>query len=313
MTQELLHKYFKGNATRKEERQILEWLEASKENRKLFQKERMFYDIALVSDHRKTRAQMRREKKTRLRHALKWSLRAASILAVALSCGILYAEYHYNKTTSLQTVTAPAGQRAQVVLADGTKVWLNSGSTLSYAPNFARHGRDVELDGEAYFEVTPNKELPFRVLTETNRVHAVGTRFNICAYTGSNEFETTLVEGIVDVYSKDNPRPLTRLDKKQLYRTHNGKSQKTTLPSYDYLKWREGIYSFDNQPLSRICSKLALYYKVNIDLRNPALAAHRYTATFTDRDNIGHILSTLQQQHPFSYHLNAQQDSIRIE
>lgn len=155
---------------------------------------------------------------------------------LAVSCGFLINEYRYDKLAQLQTVTVPAGQRAQITLADGTKVWLNSESTLSYRSDFGRRDRDVELDGEAYFEVAKNKEIPFYVNTETNQVRVVGTHFNVCAYKGSNEFETTLVEGIVDIYAYDNERPLTRLTKNEFFGSYQGKYKKAVLPSYDYLQ-----------------------------------------------------------------------------
>ena len=94
----------------------------------------------------------------------------------------------HGNTAHLQTVTVPAGQRAQITLADGTKVWLNAQPTLTYSHDFGRNERNVELDGGAYFEVAKNKEIPFYVNTETNQVRVVETHFNVCAYRGSNDF-----------------------------------------------------------------------------------------------------------------------------
>ena len=108
-------------------------------------------------------------------------------------------------------MAVPAGQRAQITLADGTKVWLNAQSTLTYSHDFGRNERNVELDGGAYFEVAKNREIPFYVNTETNQVRVVETHFNVCAYRGSNEFTTTLLEGIVDIYAKGSEHSLTRL------------------------------------------------------------------------------------------------------
>lgn len=201
MTQELLHKYFKGNATVEEEKRILNWVDESEENRKALQKERMLFDIALFTDTKTNRKREKAAMGTRILPMLRWSARIAAVIVVAISCGFLFKEYHYGKTAHLQTVAVPAGQRAQITLADGTRVWLNAQSTLSYSHDFGRNERDVELDGEAYFEVAKNKEIPFNVNTETNQVRVVGTHFNVCAYRGSNEFTTTLLEGIVDIYA----------------------------------------------------------------------------------------------------------------
>ena len=135
MTQELLHKYFKGNATVEEEKRILNWVDESEENRKALQKERMLFDIALLPIPKPTG----REKAamgTRILPMLRWSARIAAVIVVAISCGFLFKEYYYGKTAHLQTVAVPAGQRAQITLADGTRVWLNAQSTLSYSHDF---------------------------------------------------------------------------------------------------------------------------------------------------------------------------------
>ena len=247
-----------------------------------------------------------------LSHSQKARIRAAAVI-VAVSCGLLINEYRYDKLAQLQTVTVPAGQRAQITLADGTKVWLNSESTLSYRSDFGRRDRDVELDGEAYFEVAKNKEIPFYVNTETNQVRVVGTHFNVCAYKGSNEFETTLVEGIVDIYAYDNERPLTRLTKNEFFGSYQGKYKKAVLPSYDYLRWREGLYCFDDSPFSCILTKLEKYYNVKITVENPKVLNYRCTGKFKEQDGIEHILKVIQKDHPFTYSISEEGDSIRIE
>ena len=94
---------------------------------------------------------------------------------------------------------------------------------MKYAANFGRNERNVELDGEAYFEVAKNKNIPFYVHTETNKVKVVGTSFNVCAYSGSHEFGTTLVEGIVDIYPANSSQIITRLQKDEVFLNENGK------------------------------------------------------------------------------------------
>ena len=183
----------------------------SEENRWTLQKEHMLFDIALFTN---TKINNKGEKVavgTHILTMLRESARIAAVIVVAISCVFLFKEYHYGNTAHLQTVAVPAGQRAQITLADGTKVWLNAQSTLTYSHDFGRNERNVELDGGAYFEVAKNKEIPFYVNTETNQVRVVETHFNVCAYRGSNEFTTTLLEGIVDIYAKGSEHSLTRL------------------------------------------------------------------------------------------------------
>ena len=217
------------------------------------------------------------------------------------------------KSACQQTITVPAGQRAQITLADGTKVWLNSKSTLTYASNFGRKERNVELDGEAYFEVAKNKKIPFFVNTEINRVKVVGTHFNVCAYKGSNEFETTLIEGIVDIYPIGSDQVITRLTKDEFFGSYNGKYKKTTLPSYEYLRWKEGLYCFDDAPFNSLLNKLEKYYNVNISVRNLNILNYRCTGKFKEQDGIEHILKVIQKDHKFTYSINEEKDSIIIE
>ena len=310
MEQELLYKYFKGTTSEEEERLILDWVDASPENRKAFQKERMLYDIALFTDEKQMN---RKDRKARIIPMLSCSARIAAVVIVAISLGFLFKNYQYEKSVCQQTITVPAGQRAQITLADGTKVWLNSKSTLTYASNFGRKERNVELDGEAYFEVAKNKKIPFFVNTEINRVKVVGTHFNVCAYKGSNEFETTLIEGIVDIYPIGSDQVITRLTKDEFFGSYNGKYKKTTLPSYEYLRWKEGLYCFDDAPFNSLLNKLEKYYNVNISVRNLNILNYRCTGKFKEQDGIEHILKVIQKDHKFTYSINEEKDSIIIE
>ena len=174
-------------------------------------------------------------------------------------------------------------------------------------------GTDVELDGEAYFEVAKNKKIPFFVNTEINRVKVVGTHFNVCAYKGSNEFETTLIEGIVDIYPIGSDQVITRLTKDEFFGSYNGKYKKTTLPSYEYLRWKEGLYCFDDAPFNSLLNKLEKYYNVNISVRNLNLLNYRCTCKFKEQDGIEHILKVIQKDHKFTYSINEEKDSIIIE
>lgn len=308
MNQELLYKYFKGTTSIEEEKQILDWVEASDENREAFLKERMLFDISLFSEKQETKKET-----TRLIPIFRWAARIAAAIIVAVSGYFMTVDYLYNKGAQLQTITVPAGQRAQITLADGTRVWLNSKSTLTYASNFGRKDRNVNLDGEAYFEVTKNKNIPFYVNTEMNKVRVVGTCFNVCAYNGSKEFETTLVEGIVDIYPSCNNQAITRLQKDEFFANYDGHLKKTVLPSYEYLRWKEGLYCFDDVPFSGILDKLEKYYNVKITVTSPKLLNHEgLTGKFREQDGIEHILRAISKDHPFRFTINEAKDSIII-
>lgn len=311
MNQTTLHKYFRGETSQKEEISIIEWVEASEENRKMFQKERMLYDVSLFTENQSPQTKETQHKKRTLSFT-RWSIGIAASILVLLSCGLLINEYRYNKASQLQTVAVPAGQRAQIVLADGTKVWLNAKSTLSYAANFGRGNRNVELDGEAYFEVTPNSQKPFFVHTENNKIKVIGTSFNVSAYRGSNEFETTLVEGIVDIYSRTSNKIITRLTKDEFFSSQGENFQKKYLHSYEFLRWKEGLYCFDDTPFRCILDKLEKYYSVSIIVGCPNVLDYQCTGKFKENDGVEHILKVIQKDHTFSYTINEEKDTIVI-
>jgi ferric-dicitrate binding protein FerR (iron transport regulator) len=309
MNQLILHKYFKGIASQREEEFILEWVEASEENAKTFRKERMLYDISLFS---KEKQQANVTTKSRILYITKWSLRIAASVLIILSCTFLYSEYNYSQSSRWQTIAVPAGQRAKLVLADGTKVWLNSMSTLTYTTDFGRKSRNVELDGEAYFEVVKNSGTPFFVNTEHNKIKVIGTSFNVSAYKGSNEFETTLVEGIVDIYNRKDDKVITKLTKDQFFSAKGNSYRKKYLHSREFLRWKEGLYCFDDTPFRNLLDKLEKYYNVNITVENPAILDYQCTGKFKENDGIEHILEVIRKDHIFSYDINENRDSIII-
>ena len=215
-------------------------------------------------------------------------------------------------TERFHEIIVPRCGEYRLVLSDGTRIYLNAESSLRF-PDVFGDERKVYLTGEAYFEVSKNEKIPFFVNTETNKVRVVGTSFNVCAYNGSNEFETTLVTGIVDIYTLKGEKPITRLEKGEFFGLYNGKAQKKILPSYDYLRWKEGLYCFDDSPLSCMFSKLEKYYNVKITVNNPKLLDYHCTGKFKEQDGIEHILRVIQKDHKFTYHINEERDSIAIE
>lgn len=311
MNETTLHKYFQGIASEIEEKLILDWVDESEENRKAFQKERMIYDIALFH-HTPNKKENKTNIRSRSLNIAKWTLRIAASAIVILSAWILVREYQYTMRAHVQTVTVPAGQRAEVMLADGTKVWLNSKSTLTYSANFSEKERNVELDGEAYFEVTKNAKIPFYVHTEANKIGVVGTSFNVSAYKGSNEFETILVEGIVDIYTADSEKPLTRLLQNEVFSLSADKVSKKRSDSSDYLRWKEGMYCFDDSPFAYLLSKLEKYYNVKFITDNADIMDYRVTGKFRAQDGVEHILKTIKIDHPFEYSIDKDSDTIRI-
>ena len=206
---------------------LQEWIHASDENSRYFKNmELLWHSMEVVHEGEqydsdrafllfKQRIETENTINTRKSFTLKKVLSYAAILISFITLNCLIHQYYIHPSDQnilrLSEIAVPNGSKTKLTLQDGTKVWLNAQSTLTYSHEFGRNERNVELDGGAYFEVAKNREIPFYVNTETNQVRIVETHFNVCAYRGSNEFTTTLLEGIVDIYAKGSEHSLTRL------------------------------------------------------------------------------------------------------
>lgn len=148
-----------------------------------------------------------------------------------------------------QKLSVPAGQRAHIVLPDGSKVWVNAGSTLTY-PSIFGEERRVKLNGEAFFEVAKGT-LPFIVSTGKVDIKALGTQFNVFNYP-SEELTVALLEGSVRVYHPEQEQQGVLLSpEQQLTATANGRFLVGSITK-DPIIWKDGLYAFDKQKLKDI-------------------------------------------------------------
>ena len=255
MKTELLHKYFRGETTEKEENQIVEWVESSVENKEHFLKERMLFDVTLFSDG------------SNIQRKPKGHLYLYPLIAIAAMLAIVFVmdlpHMHKPKQQLSQTIRIPAGQRAQMDLPDGSVVWLNSQTTLTYDEDFGKKDRKVTLDGEAYFEVTPDKDRPFVVKAADLEITVLGTAFDVCAYKDDNEVSVVLLTGKVDVASESN-RYVMQPDEKLVYDRNTGTMQVGKVYSKEYVEWTDGNLRFENESLENIVKVLSRVYNVKI-------------------------------------------------
>ena len=193
---ELLMKYIKGETTPEEREKVVRWLDEDPEHMHQYRSLRKLYDISLWSPIEENQQE---EKQTRTFKPV-W-IEFLKVAAVILMTFLGTKAFFNGKDdpVKMQTVIVPAGQRAELLLADGTKVWLNSRSKLKFPDRFQKDARKVELDGEGYFEVTHQEEAPFTVHTSKYDVKVLGTEFNVKAYKDKEQFETSLLKGSVEV------------------------------------------------------------------------------------------------------------------
>ncbi len=198
-----------------------------------------------------------------------------------------------NHDLAMNQLIIPFGKTSEVLLSDGTRVYLNAGSRLVYPEHFSGKAREVYLVGEAFFDVKSDKNYPFIVQLDDLRIKVLGTRFNISGYSADNIIETVLEEGRVTV-EKNNAGlfdKATELIPDQMA-SFNKTTHETNLKSVNadtYILWTKGLLQFESTDLSRITKRLERYYNIRFEFRDPLLGGLRISGKLElkeDKDEI---------------------------
>ena len=310
MEQELLHKYFSGETLPEEEKRIMDWAEASPENYRDFLRERKLWNATLVHYALKEELPFA----IRLRRLNLWKV-ASVAASIALLCALswIFARPTQRVEGEWQSVVVPTGQRAQLLLSDGTKVWLNSNTTFSYPAGFGSDNREVKLNGEGFFEVTKNAERPFIVKTRKYDVKVLGTTFNVYAYEQESErFEASLLDGVIDIYTPNERGKIIRLTPNEQVSEIDGSLRKDKIENPDRFRWRDGLICLDDVPFERLIEQLSVYYDTPIQILNKQALTYRCTGKFRQSDGIEHALKVLQKDVSFSFGREPSGDTILI-
>ncbi len=306
MNRDLLHRFFEGKTTVKEEKQIREWLEISDENLTVFNDERLLYDTLLFSSK-----EIPKEKKRFFAFSRRMVSVAAVVLLILVSSLYLLSTKNDNDTEQYNTLLVPAGQRINLLLSDGTNVWLNANTSFRYPTRFLKKNRTVYLDGEAYFDVSENKKKPFIVKTGQGDIQVTGTSFNVDAYSRFNTFETSLFEGSVDIYR--NEVKLASMNPNEKSKLENNQLSISKITDTDAYLWRKGFIAFNDKRLEDIVLSLEKYFDVTIQIDSEQLPQYTYTGKFRQSDGVDYALRVLQQSICFTYERNEETGIIYIK
>lgn len=168
------------------------------------------------------------------------------------------------ETEQFNELYVPRSGEFYLVLDDGTKVWINADTKLKYPTKFIGGERKVYLEGEAYFEVTPDKARPFRVVSPSQDVLVLGTSFDVCAYNNSREMFVTLASGKVEVEAKiSGQKTILKPGEQAVIAKANGKMETRTVDAMLYGGWRHGKLTFSSNTLEMIFEQLSRYYDVD--------------------------------------------------
>jgi len=211
-----------------------------------------------------------------------------------------------NSQSVFNTVIVPYGKRTQITLSEGTKVWLNSGSKLVYPAHFADNKREVFMEGEAVFEVTPMREKPFVVNTKDFDIKVLGTVFNVSVYPDDNYSSAILETGKIEIarstasfFSKEKleitPGSIAIFDRSQkIFEQHKVDSKK-------YLSWREGYLIFNSEKLGNILKKLSRYYNIEMVVHDTQLKEETYSGYLDLKNSPEEVLSVICQTIMLTY------------
>lgn len=215
-------------------------------------------------------------------------------------------------TVLSNSISTENGQQQLVLLPDGSKVWLNASSTIKYPSSFKGRERNVELSGEAYFEISPNAGMPFRVGVRDYVVEVLGTHFNVMAYPEEPVSRTTLIEGAVKITRGEMEKQLQPGEQAEISYPVSGASTLKLIRGVDSDKvvgWRNGVLVFENDDLHAVMRTLARVYNVKIQYTNENVSGN-FRGSFNRSMSLDQVLKILEDQ--TIYHFTLKDQTIII-
>ena len=265
---------------------------------------------------------------------------AAAILILAFSGTLVFFlinnKFQGGNKTDICEYIIPYGSRSQVVLPDGSKIWLNSGTTLEYNGQFGRKNRNITMKGEAYFDVAKNKELPFVVNTSDLTIKVLGTAFNVKAYPDEDYIETTVERGIVQVKEdrmnkSDKDNIILKANQKLLYSKNpvlkenliyknknkaalesikkdntETKLQVDQVSTKKYTSWKDNRWIIEREELQSLVVKLERRYNVTISITDESLKHYIFSGVL-ENETLEQVLEAIKLTAPILYKIDQKQ------
>lgn len=204
------------------------------------------------------------------------------------------------------TINTPTGGQYEILLPDGSKVWLNSKSSLHFPTAFSGKERKVELTGEGYFEISKNKEMPFVVEAGKTHVEVLGTHFNVMAYDNEAVSKTTLLEGSVKVRNGENKKLLSP-GQQAIVGTQ---IRVEAVDPDEAIAWKEGYFQFDNEDLTAIMRQLQRWYDVDV-VNEKQIPDKHFTAMISRNNTLSKVLKMLELSGELKFEIEDKRITIR--
>ena len=306
------------------------WIAASAENQQYFIRQREIwfsavsreaasvYDKDKAFENFRNRVESQKEIQSTSRRGFSLSAlwRYAAVVAIIIAVGCIsywQGEVNVKDTFADISVEAPLGSKTKLYLPDGTLVWLNAGSRMTYSQGFGVDNRKVELEGEGYFEVKRNEKIPFFVKTKDLQLQVLGTKFNFRDYPEDDEVVVSLLEGKVGLNNllREEKEAVLSPDERAVLNKANGLLTVESVTASNASQWTDGYLFFDEELLPDIAKELERSYNVKIHIANDSLKTFRFYGNFVRREqNIQEVLEALASTEKMQYKIEERNITI---
>lgn len=306
------------------------WIAASAENQQYFIRQREIwfsavsreaasvYDKDKAFENFRNRVESQKEIQSTSRRGFSLSAlwRYAAVVAIIIAVGCIsywQGEVNVKDTFADISVEAPLGSKTKLYLPDGTLVWLNAGSRMTYSQGFGVDNRKVELEGEGYFEVKRNEKIPFFVKTKDLQLQVLGTKFNFRDYPEDHEVVVSLLEGKVGLNNllREEKEAVLSPDERAVLNKANGLLTVESVTASNASQWTDGYLFFDEELLPDIAKELERSYNVKIHIANDSLKTFCFYGNFVRREqNIQEVLEALASTEKMQYKIEERNITI---
>jgi ferric-dicitrate binding protein FerR (iron transport regulator) len=330
MSKRLIVSFLTGNCSEAEKQQMEQWLAFSAQNKIEFERMQQIYSKAGIPEeqnefdtekallsvqHRIQLAEKFTQKRINRKRSFTYYTRIAAAVTIFMLAGFA-SIFIFRSSPKVESIALNTehGQKQMVELPDGTKVYLNSESNLTYTSEFGNENREVTFNGEAFFEVAHNADKPFIVKTKHIGVEVLGTTFNFRAFEDNGDYRLDLKTGKVLFYSMqaESDEKLEQIilnpGERGTYSASTNSILKQKSINANYMSWHSGILEFSNCPLDEVVCTIETAYNVDIEL-DPKLASNKLTARFQNQ-KLDSIFETLQTI--FNCKIEKEGETIRI-
>jgi len=317
----LIGKVISGNAASEEIAQLETWKALSADNSQTYHKSLKVWEKCKpgITDEnfRKDKQQVddtiKRELTRKVskiqRQTILYKLVAVLAFPVAMAVSFYYFSTH-NKTASqipqVCEIISPKGHISKCILPDGTGVWVNTGSSITYdAAKFNHESREINLSGEAYFDVAPNVEKPFLVTTAMAIINVTGTSFNVKSYPESGLFETVLAKGSIEMKLNTPASQTVQLvpGERAIYDLNKKVIDIEKVDAEIFSAWRNGEILFKDATLNDLLKELERIYNIRFQLKDKQLGEYRFRGMFSYNNNLIDALEKIKRTSGIEYYI----------